>query len=87
MMIVVFFVILAVLDYFAITLISLITTLLMGSSSSPRYLYTGILTRITDPLGLSVTILVILGAAIITYTLFSGLIRKKQENKENMPAS
>jgi len=80
-MIVVFFIILAALDYFAITLISLITTLLMGSSSSPRYLYTGVLTRLTDPVGLSVTILVIMVSAMITYALFSGWIKRNKTGK------
>jgi len=75
--IVVFFIILAALDYLAITLISLIMTLLMGGGTSPRYLYTGVLTRLTDPVGLSVTILVLILAGLITYLLFSGWIKKK----------
>lgn len=77
LIVVIFFIILAALDYFAITLISLIMTLMLGSSNSPRYLYTGVLTRLTDPIGLSVTILVIVVAAIITYALFSGIIKKE----------
>ncbi len=75
--IVVFFAILAALDYLTITLISLIMTVTTGAKTTQRYLYTGILTRLTDPVGLSLTLLVVALSAIITYALLSGLKRKK----------